>query len=778
MSDDYIRLVKQGDTARRVFTLPPSSANRGVMRVAGDLSWRARIQNIAIINNKIVLFSRVRELNISGNFRTQANISWANRQPVLQHMYAQGMNGQYMGPETGTLFSYGPAITSLEYDGSPYAYDRQGKLVPAGTGNGQRAKAYNNSILRHGLSVNNDLTLRIAYNGLRENPWIMDINAGLQNDKSIIQQNNNQHQQAGIALSHAIKKTKVTANYDYTNEQYDYSNRNGFLNRVYQYSLLTPVSFQNAQGTMIGATQRSYSIGADNPLFLLQQKENGYWREQHQANLKVESDGYSKIKYSLVPTFQHTRTSHTEAYAAGTTGFADGYITRREQADRSFLLKGNASHSFRISGRISSTLDVDYNYTGIHTDIQYRQLADYQYGRRVHEPSLHYNTTLNLSGLINSVSLQLGQKTYISSTADRTNYWLPDIALGISLDPEVADERLSIFVRTRISQFNSELPLNRSVAALNLLNYTTNTLPSFAPTKEVNSFQQLRPIEHMEWANNLYLEYMGFNFTAYHYIRHTFHDVLPILTNNTIQLKNIAGHKVQGYELTLSHNTSRTRGSLLFINTLSFTTYRNQINHVSEGYNYTPVAGLSNVHSAIVKGAPVNAIVGTAFLRDAKNQVITAADGTPLADPQQKVIGDPNPDFVFNLNNQVKYKSFGLSLVWQWSKGGQMWNGTQAILDQYGRSINRTPYSSIAEYYVQRADYVRLCSATLSMTRNFYGFVNKLRLSAFVNNILLWTPYKGVSPTQSLLDQSNANGLDLFNLPATANAGITATISF
>src|SRR5829696_7086581 len=41
---------------------------------------------------------------------------------------------------TNELFSYGPAINSLEFDGSNYAYDANGKLVAARSGNGLRRK--------------------------------------------------------------------------------------------------------------------------------------------------------------------------------------------------------------------------------------------------------------------------------------------------------------------------------------------------------------------------------------------------------------------------------------------------------------------------------------------------------------------------------------------------------------------------------------------------------------------------------------------------------------
>ncbi|WP_246054177.1 TonB-dependent receptor plug domain-containing protein [Antarcticibacterium flavum] len=67
--------------------------------------------------------------------------------PELQQEFAQGrpVNGvpTYRGPETGESFSWGPRISSLEYDGdTSYPYHRLGRLVPQGTGNGQPAEAY------------------------------------------------------------------------------------------------------------------------------------------------------------------------------------------------------------------------------------------------------------------------------------------------------------------------------------------------------------------------------------------------------------------------------------------------------------------------------------------------------------------------------------------------------------------------------------------------------------------------------------------------------------
>lgn len=545
VSDDYLHLVKTGDSTRRVFTLPLSSANRNVMPIKGDINWLPTLHRLSVVNNRLLISSRKKELNISGRFRSQVSTSWANKLPALQHSYAQGMNNQYMGPETGTLFSYGPAMTSLEFDGSVYPYDKGGKLVPAGTGNGQPAKVYDNNILRRGWTFNNDLFLKMAYIPLRGRAWILEMNADQQHDKSIIRQNNNNRQQTAIKLNHIIKEVEITGNYDLTAEQYDYSNRNGFINRVYQYSLLTPVSFQNAQNT-----SHSYSPNADNPLTLLGEKGNGYKKRQHHANLKIETAGYhQKLRFGVVPSWQSLQTSHTEIYP-------NSIATRREQHDRTFLVKGNAAYTLPKVSNITSNVRMEYNYSGIHTDIAYQQTTAYRYNRQTHEPILQYNASMELRHIPGNVNMQVGNKVYISNTADSRSFWLPNMAVSLYLYPGIGNRRSDIYIRSGLSHFNSELPINQSRAALNLLHYTTGNLPAFQFNREIQSYQQLRPVNNREWANTLSVDILDFRFHAYHYIRQTFHDVLPIISGNEILLRNIADHKVQGLELSLSYNTT------------------------------------------------------------------------------------------------------------------------------------------------------------------------------------------------------------------------------
>lgn len=346
---------------------------------------------------------------------------------------------------------------------------------------------------------------------------------------------------------------------------------------------------------------------------------------------------------------------------------------------------------------------------------------------------------------------------------------------------------MRIHFRSHLNHFDSESPIQQSQSAINLVKYTAATLPSFLPITEVNGYKQLKAIRHKEWNHELWANYGLFSVSFSYFHRETSQDVVPVISGNTIQLKNIASHVNKGWEIALSHSDLKIFNKKgRYNNRLSFSTNRNVITAVEEGYNYTPTAGLSEVHTALVEGAPANVIVGSAYLRDANHQIVTDAAGHPLVDPQLKVIGNPNPDFWLSLSNYLSYGPVTLSVNWQWKKGGEKWNGTAAMLDYYGRSASsalqrkeaHSPQAPVAENYIQRSDYIRINNISLTLERQFKGNVNKFRLTGFLRNILIWTPYKGADPGQSLLDQGNSTALDLYNLPGTTNAGIEATISF
>jgi TonB-linked SusC/RagA family outer membrane protein len=88
----------------------------------------------------VITTKRGREASAT-NITYSYNISFdeVNKLPPMQNRYAQGANGNYLGPETGQSSSWGPNIDTLVWNGDPtYAWDRNGAIVgrtgaPAGS---------------------------------------------------------------------------------------------------------------------------------------------------------------------------------------------------------------------------------------------------------------------------------------------------------------------------------------------------------------------------------------------------------------------------------------------------------------------------------------------------------------------------------------------------------------------------------------------------------------------------------------------------------------------
>jgi hypothetical protein len=106
-----------------------------------------------------------RQTGYALQFTTTVGVDEATSRPDLQSSYAQGQpqggSNVWRGAEHNEIFSWGPLVKTLEYNGQPYPYDRNGMLVQAGTGNGKQAHNYSSNVFQTGLTNANELTLSL-----------------------------------------------------------------------------------------------------------------------------------------------------------------------------------------------------------------------------------------------------------------------------------------------------------------------------------------------------------------------------------------------------------------------------------------------------------------------------------------------------------------------------------------------------------------------------------------------------------------------------------------
>lgn len=829
ISADYLVLINTDSFNYKKSRVIDSSNNidKTLLRFrANNFSGGFTVKKISIQPGNTVKLhpATTKYLYIGGSVTATAEVQHVNRIPKVQNSFVQGrsFNGTliWQGPETNEVFSYGPAINTLEFDGVNYPYDVNGQLVNAGTGNGVKPTAYDNSIFRTATLYSTAATLQTRYRKNYEQQLSSTFKAGQSSTSTFISSNKNRASNFSASLEGTRKRFTIGGSYNYRQENLSNTNRAGFLNRAYQNALLTPVSFYNKGGNTIGAAQRSYSKQADNPFFLLQNNTHYFLQQQHTGSLILEQK-LKQLKIKLAQSYENLQQQSNESYKPGTAFFENGIVVNRSTRDANYSLQANAQYDIPFNNyQFKALVTANYIFANNQSVIEYApNNAVYNYQRSSHDAALSFSQTYRTDYF--EAGLNIANKLYASNTSAKNYFFLPSVAAFSRFEKLFNVEYLTGKITAGLSRFNSELPVSRSFAQNNLLRYTVANALQYLPVTEVKSFKDLLPVEHKEFNTGVELSYKSkIALSVDWFSRHTANDVFAIENASRLQLENIASHRNRGVEVELNlYPYLWDTRKMFFSNTISFVAYRSKVTAVKNGYNFTPVAGFSDVHKAIVKDEPLGVIVGNTFLKDAANNIIIGADGFPLVNNTPAVIGNPIPDFTIKAAHRINWKQWDFNVDWEWKKGGDVWNGTQALLDYYGRSensavlrnttnyifngvdangkVNAVPVSfynpdlpveqnrwvrygpgGVAEAYVHKGDCIRINNMGVSYKPKIKKYLQQLAFTLYASNIMLWSAYKGADPNQLLYDQAGTTGLDFFNLPSYRSIGFAATLKF
>ena len=283
-----------------------------------------------------------------------------------------------------------------------------------------------------------------------------------------------------------------------------------------------------------------------------------------------------------------------------------------------------------------------------------------------------------------------------------------------------------------------------------------------------------------------------------------------------------------------------------------------------KGADYVGITGGFGVSTA-VKGQPLGTFYGTDWVRcrysisDADNVQETSlgastdinalcraakapngalfvdADGFPVQDPANRVLGDPNPSWLSGIrNNFTIFRKLQLSSLVDVKKGGVNWNGTRLALQRFGTSaytagradcsaglskcvgneqkfgvtIEKSPgvvgpgankavpvgenwwraglgnnFNGPTGQGVENSGYVKLREVSVAYTwesrrvRELTGFASvDFRLAG--RNLHTWADYKGIDPETNLEGAFGiGRGQDYFNNPQTRSYVITVSLN-
>ena len=379
ISNDYLLLI-QGDSLNKAPNAKSDSLKSWQLKAA--YFNRLPVARVKMGNKWITLEPLVKKyIDFGGTFTSGFAIKSNNSGPELQNIYAQGQSTggapRWQGPETGEMFSYGPSLADLEYDGVPYAYDANGRLVSRGMGNGIAAAAFDDGIFRTGSLQNQLLALRISKGqNYAAKRWSLGLKAGTGSEGMVIQDNRNSFNNIAANLDATINKLTIAGSYAAFHSRFSNENRGGFLNRVYQNSLLTPITFDNSQAALLSpGVQRRYSSNSDNPKFLLTDNEHFSKTLQQTGNISAKLK-IDNLTLGAGSTLEANELRSNESLKVGTAFFGSGFPLTRDKSDHRFTLDGYADLSIVYSNRrYKSTAKLGYTKTQAQTDINYLPIS-------------------------------------------------------------------------------------------------------------------------------------------------------------------------------------------------------------------------------------------------------------------------------------------------------------------------------------------------------------------------------------------------------------------
>lgn len=759
-----------------------------------------------------------------------------------QNTFAQGRpsgnENRWFGPETDEIFSYGPRISNLEFDGSNYPFDPNGRLVTAGSGNGNPANSYKNNLFntafknltRLDLSVSSK---KIAINGSYQHKNQEDI-FGIGRFR-----NNSLHFNFNTQGNYQ-RKTHWYGSFRYQNEENNNPDINGLYSNAIFLNGITPPTFNNRIGNRFeDGSLRSFAPAVyNNPYGLLESNENETSFTLLSSSIRQNSNLSDGEKLVSLLGFQLQKDRIQFALPLRTNGFEDGIQNQRNFIERNVFFNNSYLLDIDLGNDHELGILANASYTFEELDYAQRQREQFEVfpfenpsetsfqKRLIQNHSLRAKQQLEYK-LNTGFNLKITAANQLFITAVQEDaLWLPSVEFYTELDEVLGypDWIRNFTVASGFSNAISGTPLFYSNYSHNSLLLNTDETQQYLATNDLFLSSESLPersrsfeIEtSFELANGL----IDVGFSYFNTVNKE--TIFPVLSQSEFSLENVASIRNRGVEASVGIHVGNNWGPSGFHwdSGLAFSSNRTNVRSVKQGINQLPIAGFVDVSAQLIVGEPAGVIVGSAYLRNAEGQKIIDQNGFPLVAEDSQIIGDPIPDFSLGFSNTFKLNKWTLYFLLDMQKGGDVWNGTQNVLNYHGASFlsaqqrgttdfvfegvtpsgepNTTPvdfanpsnglagnrwvqygFSGVAEDAIESGSYFNLKSVRLAYD---FGedeknrFFRKFEVSFYAENLWTTTSFRGASPYSSLFGNQSGTALNFFNTPLFTEVGFTLKI--
>jgi|WetSurMetagenome_2_1015567.scaffolds.fasta_scaffold02847_5 TonB-linked SusC/RagA family outer membrane protein len=297
---------------------------------------------------------------------------------------------------------------------------------------------------------------------------------------------------------------------------------------------------------------------------------------------------------------------------------------------------------------------------------------------------------------------------------------------------------------------------------------------------------------------------------------------VPLAGSTGIKSLLMNGGKVHtlSHEVILYITPLSTRDFRWDIN-VNFSKIDNYVDELAPGVESISIGGFTTPQVRVGIGNTYPVIYGVSFVRDGNGKIVvednpgSPTHGFPLIG-EPAVIGSVSPDFIMGGGTTLNYKNWSVNALFEWKNGGQMYSGSNGLLDLYGMSARTeerestfifdgvkpdgTPndiarggpndagalqdlytnvLGNIDEYYIYDNSFVKLRELSLKYkpAKKLFNTIN-LGITAFARNILIWTALPNMDPESSQGNTNMGGAFERFSMPQTTSFGFSFDITF
>jgi hypothetical protein len=799
----------------------------------------SKIKSIQINENKALIslikdeYINIPHISFAATFQTEN----FNKLPEKQGSYAQGrpLNGvsQWRGPETGEIFSWGPAIENLEYTGSKYDFDKNGNLVYKGLGNGVRAKSYDPSdFFQIGRSFYANLRIH-GKDSKKEYALTFSPNY----KEGIIPKAYKKGYYLDVYYKRIFKNVTVSSKLFYDGSNGSLMTGSPALSLIMASVLTTPPTFDNANGfsgkdaaensesyLLPNGEQRSYASGqANNPFWLVNKIKDKDRYSVLGASSEITAEIFKPLASFIKGSIQQQKYNNVYAYPLNIAGNSEARELNRSDILKSFDISAGLKYHIDPNNLVyNSQLSWNLKYTerSLHrTDyfivpdstVQFRN-SPFQ-----RQKILSWtNDFVLFRWFVGNIS-----QTLLSGTMYKNKtLYSPSFSAGILFDEIFHFSYGSVNLlklKFNWSKSYSDIPLAYTLGYYNYQNLPSSQYSNAFYNYETVADFDLNPEKTIKTGIGLSTDFfdntLSLNMDLYK--NKVQQGIFPVYDSNNPKLKNVADYSINGIELNLWCNIRNRYDALNGNFNISFSKLRTKVTEIYDNKDEIILSGYSDLHTSLVKGQPKGVIVGSTYKYNTNGEMIIGSDGFPLIDDKLHVIGNPTPDYIIGFESSWWFRKWSLNLLLEFRKGGEIWNGTDNALKYLGLAESTINDRKITEYIfsgvredgtpntipvdfanhnnplesnrwhkygltgvgeegIEDASLFRIKEINLGY-KVYYKRISYL-ISIFFHNPLIITKYSGVDPGSTLWGKPNTNGIDLFNSPGTSISGISVKI--